>query len=305
MMKRILVTGGLGLVGAALKARLEELGWTVRNADIRVPPGVEGFGDVLDALRLARLAEGCSGIVHLAAVSRVAWGQRDPDLCWQVNVQGTSNVLRVALMAEPRPWVLFASSREVYGEPQRLPVLEDDPLRPLNSYGRSKAEAERLVEAARNYGLSAAIVRFSNVFGAIDDHADRVVPAFARAAALGQPLTVHGWDHTFDFTPLDDTVEGIVRLIDLLDAGRQPPPPIHLATGRPITLGELAEMTVSLAGGTSPVIRGPERTYDVTRFVGDPSRAAALLDWRSTTPVEQVLGHMIAGYRRQAALVGA
>ncbi|NJO33035.1 MAG: SDR family oxidoreductase, partial [Rhodospirillales bacterium] len=227
---RVLVTGGLGLVGTALVDRLRRNGTEVRVADVRVPPGGNGFGDVVDALRLARLAQGCTGIVHLAAVSRVLWGERDPDLCWQVNVQGTSNVLRVALLTDARPWVLFSSSREVYGEPESLPVSEDHPLRPINTYGRAKAEGERLVEAARHYGLRAAIVRFSNVFGSVDDHADRVVPAFARAAALGQPLTVNGWEHTFDFTPLADTVEGLLRLIELLDAERATPPAIHLLT---------------------------------------------------------------------------
>lgn len=301
-MNRLLVTGGAGLVGAELTARLEALGVEVELADVRVSPGRQGFGDVLDALRLARLVQGCSGIVHLAAVSRVAWGERDPDLCWQVNVQGTSNVLRVALLAEPRPWVLFASSREVYGQPSRLPVSEDDPLCPVNVYGHTKAEGERLVEAARGYGLTAAIVRFANVFGSIDDHEDRVVPAFARAAALGLPLTVNGWEHTFDFTPLTDTVDGIVRVVELLDHERRALPPIHLVTGQPTTLGQLAELAVRLAGGHSPIVRAPKRDYDVGRFVGDPRRALELLDWRARTPLADALGRMIAGYRRQAAL---
>jgi nucleoside-diphosphate-sugar epimerase len=300
----ILVTGGAGLIGTALVKRLSELGHGVQVADVRVSPGAVGYGDVQDPLRLAKLAIGCGGIVHLAAVSRVVWGQNDPELCTQINVRGTNNVLRVALAARPRPWVLLASSREVYGEPRALPVDESHPLEPINVYGRSKLEAERLVEQARGQGLRTAIARFSNVFGSIDDHPDRVVPAFARAAALSEPLTVNGWNHTFDFTPLEDTVDGIVRLIEALESERAALPPIQFVTGRATTLGDLAELAGRVANRPIAIGRGPERTYDVAHFIGDPRRAHEVLGWRSTTDIATVLGRMIAGYRQRQASNG-
>ena len=134
-------------------------------------------------------------------------------------------------------------------------MTEDAPLRPVNVYGRCKLEGERLVEAAGGKGLRAAIVRLSNVYGSPHDHADRVLPAFARAAVRGSALRVEGEAHVFDFTHLDDTVRGIIAVIGLLSQGHAKPPPINLLTGRPHTLGEAASLAVQLAGTGAPVVR--------------------------------------------------
>ena len=169
-------------------------------------------GDVRDYQAVAQAMAECSGVIHLAAVSRVFWGEQNPGLCWETNVKGTENVLTAASRMNPKPWVIYSSSREVYGHPQSLPVTEDAPLAPVNIYGRSKAAGEELVNKARTKGLTTAIVRFSNVYGSTSDHSDRVVPAFARAASLGEPLRVDGPDHVFDFNHLEDTVRGLVAL---------------------------------------------------------------------------------------------
>jgi nucleoside-diphosphate-sugar epimerase len=300
-MSRILVTGSGGLVGTALRQSLLGGGHEVRPYDVRIAPGGEGHGDVLDRAHLHDAIATCDGIVHLAAVSRVVWGQRDPELCLRVNVEGTRNVVRTASASPRRPWIIFASSREIYGEPSTFPVREDAPIRPVNVYGRSKAAGERIVLGER--GLRTAVVRLSNVFGSIDDHADRVIPAFTRAAAEGRPLQVCGRDHTFDFTPLEDTVRGISALVGLLEAGGAPPPPIHFVTGRATTLGELAAMAVRIAGQRSPIIETPPRSYDVAHFVGDPGRARGLLGWEPRVGLADALRRMIDAYRERALAI--
>src|SRR5690606_18739564 len=189
-----------------------------------------------------------------AAVSRVIWGERDPALCRATNEGGTRNVLHAALASPRRPWIVFASSREVYGEPDALPVGEDAPLRPVNVYGETKIAGERLLEEARGAGLATAIVRLSNVYGSVHDHVDRVVPAFARSALAGDPLRIDGAEHTFDFTHIDDTARGIAAVIDALEAGERRLPAIHLLTGVPTTLGELASAAVDLAASASPLV---------------------------------------------------
>ena len=292
-MRRILITGSQGLVGKALSAELRAAGFAPEALDLRLPPDHPGRADVADGGRIERLADGCCGIVHLAAVSRVVWAERDPERCRRSNVEGTRNVLRAAQGSRFRPWVLFASSREVYGEPTRLPVAEDSPLVPVNVYGRSKAAGEALVLAARKAGLVTAVVRFSNVYGATDDHPDRVVPAFARAAVEGADLRVDGSGSTFDFTHLDDTVAGVLAVIDALEQGEAKLPPIHLCTGRATTLGELARLAERAGGHRARIVEMPQRAYDVTRFVGDPRRARALLGWRARIDI-------VAGVRRLA-----
>ena len=273
----ILITGSQGLIGRALCGALEDSRAQVRRLDLRGPCGEDG--DVRDARRVRDAVAGCRGTVHLAAVSRVVWGERDPQGFRDVNVGGLRNVIAAAAESTRRPWLLFASSREVYGQPDHLPVTEDAPLRPVNVYGRCKVEGERLVEAARGKGLRAAVVRLSNVYGSPHDHADRVLPAFARAALRGGVLQVEGETHVFDFTHLDDTVRGILALIELLSQGQTLPPPINLLTGRPHTLGEAASLAVQLAGTRAPVVRAAPRPFDVSRFYGDPGRARRLLGW--------------------------
>lgn len=296
MPSRILITGSHGLVGTASCAALQHLGFEIAALDLQASG--RDRGDVCNPAHLLRASEGCSGIIHLAAVSRVVWGEQDPERCWATNVGGTKAVVERALAHRPRPWLIFASSREVYGQPPRLPVTESCDRCPVNVYGRSKLEGERIVERARHEGLRAAILRLSNVYGSTADHANRVVPAFARAAALGAPLSVQGPDHTFDFTHLEDTVRGIVQLVERLDRGEPPPPPIHLLTGQPTTLGTLATLAVELAGTLAPIRRDPPRTFDVSHFYGDPALAAAQLGWSPRITIEAGLRRLVHDFRR-------
>lgn len=292
---RILVTGSAGLIGRAVCAALLRDRASVVCLDWRAPPGPLR-ADIRDAQRVQDAARDCTGIIHLAAVSRVVWGERDPAACWETNVEGTRNVLRAAKASPRRPFVLLASSREVYGQPDALPASEDAPCAPVNIYGRSKHAAELLVAAAQEEGLRAAVLRFSNVYGCPHDHADRVVPAFARAAAAGRPLRVDGADHLFDFTHLEDTTRGILSAAALLSAGQRLPP-IHLLTGIATSLGALASLAVALAGTGSPICAAPPRTFDVARFHGDPTRARTLLGWQPRVTLREGLTRLLNDLR--------
>lgn len=297
MKTRILLIGSAGLVGTAVRAALEKNGAEVIGLDLR-SDGKE-FGDIREANSIAHAFQGCTGIIQLAAVSRVIFGERDPANCWATNVEGVRNVLSLALAQNPRPWLIFASSREVYGQPDSLPVSEDFPLKPVNVYGRSKVEGENIVHAARSQGLRATVIRLSNVYGSTHDHPDRVVPAFARGAVMGSPLRVDGADHTFDFTHLDDTVRGILALASRLEAGGEALPPIHFLTGQATSLGQLAELAKELAGSPSEVVQAPPRNFDVSTFQGDPERARLLLDWTPRISIREGLGRLIADFRAE------
>jgi len=295
MNQRILITGSSGLVGTALLSTLLAEGADVAPFDLRAHG--EAHGDVRDRARVHEAVARVDGVVHLAAVSRVVCSERDPARCRATNVGGLRNVLEAAAQAARAPWLVFASSREVYGQPESLPATEDTPLRPVNVYGRSKVEGELLVAEAQRAGLRACTVRLSNVFGPTSDHADRVVPAFARAAALGVELRVDGPGHTFDFIHIDDVTRGIVALIDLLAAGGSPPPPIHFVSGRPTTLEELANLAVRLGQAGSSIRPAAPRDFDVARFFGDPSRAKALLGWQPLVRLEDGLGDLLRAFR--------
>lgn len=300
MTKTILVTGSCGLVGQRLCALLRNGGFSVKELDLRGHG--ESHGDVTRLTDIEAAIQGCIGVVHLAAVSRVVWGQRDPDLCWRTNVAGLQSVVQAAIVQSLKPWILFSSSREVYGQAPSLPVAETTALNPLNVYARSKAEGERIVLEARSQGLQTAVVRLSNVYGCTKDHVDRVIPAFSKAAVEGLPLRVEGSDHTFDFTHVNDVVRGLRALIGRLESGAQPLPPVHLVSGHPTSLGELAAICCRLAKSDAPINEAAPRSYDVARFYGDPSRAQELLGWGAEISLEAGLMHLIEDFRQGVAL---
>lgn len=291
---RILITGGAGSIGTALGRALELRGVEVAILDLRASG--ESKGDIRDASSIRHALRQCTGIIHLAAVSRVAWGEQDPRTCESINVDGTRQVCAAACEFGQPPWLLFASSREVYGEPAEIPVVENAPLRPINVYGRSKVDGEMLVAGARNRGLRAAIVRLSNVYGGAQDHTDRAVPTFSRAALRGAAIDVAGTHRAFDFTHIEDVVRGICSLVELLDAG-ETPPPIQLATGAATSLGELARIAVEAAGSRSVIREHPAGSFEVSRFVGDPRRARAILGWEAQIAVRDGMTRLIREQR--------
>jgi UDP-glucose 4-epimerase len=284
----ILVTGSSGLVGRHLCARLEAEGIAIRRFDLREIPSQ----DIRDPVALAGALRNVSGVVHLAAISRVVWAENDPDLCRATNVEAL-RALAASCLDGARPWLIFASSREVYGNPTRLPVREEDALMPVNIYGRSKRDGERIVETARESGLAANICRFSNVYGCPYDHKDRVAMAFAAVAARGGVMSVEGGSNTFDFTAIEDVVDGLWRLIHATIGGELLPP-IHFVSGQGTTLRELADIAAARARRDVRIVEASPRNFDVSNFVGDPARAQALLGWKAQAGLADRISRLIA-----------
>lgn len=162
----------------------------------------------------------------------------------------------------------------------------------MNVDGRPNVSGELLVAEAQRACLRACTVRLSNGYGSTSDHADRVNPAFARAAALGAKLRVDGLGHTFDFT------RGIVALIGLLTAGSPPPAPIHFVRGRPTTLEVLTNLAAQLGQSSSCSIRpAASRDFDIARFLGDPSRAKNLLGSQGLVRLVDGLARLVLAFR--------
>lgn len=297
----ILVTGSSGLIGRAFMARMKPAGFQPLCFDIRETTPA-AFGDLRDDRALERAVADAAGIVHLGGVSRVVWGERDPEQCWAVNVEATRKILALALNSRRRPWLVYASSREVYGQQTVFPVSETAQLMPKNIYARSKVAAEELVLAAREAGLATAIARFSSVYGDADDHADRVVPAFASAAAWGGTMRIDGPDCAFDFTHVGDVAAGVVKICAALAAGEKSLPALHFVSGVRTSLRELAALAANLAHCPVQVSLAAPRTFDVSAFCGDPTRTAAILGWRAKTPLHVGLGELIGQFRAREQL---
>jgi nucleoside-diphosphate-sugar epimerase len=281
----ILVTGSEGLIGRHLCPLLQREGHEVIRFDKRLSPD----DDVGYPLQGDDRFNGIDGIVHLAALARIIWCEEDPLECASTNVGGVLNALDLAFAT--KAWMLFSSSREVYGETPAadLPVKEDRLVTPINVYACSKVVGERAVISARKLGIKTGVLRFSNVYGDVHDHDVRVIPAFSKTAAFGGSITVNGSHKVFDLTHVSDVIRGVLTAINMLAAGDQFPT-THLVSGKGTSLGTLAELAMSQAhklGRNLEVRQGVVTPLEVASFVGDPTRAEQVLGWKASVPVSE------------------
>jgi nucleoside-diphosphate-sugar epimerase len=293
---KILVTGGAGFIGRHLvKHRSNTSHIVVLDNLHRVMPGqfAEGIefreADIRDRSAVENAMDGCEVVFHLAAQSNVMGAIADADYAFSSNVAGTYNVLQAALKERVKRLV-FPSSREVCGDPKRVPVRESSPLRPKNAYGTSKVAGEAYCGLAAREGLDTAVLRLANVYGPGDR--DRVIPLFADAAASGEPLTVFGEGKVLDFVWIGTVVDALVKA----GLGRRSiRGPVNVGSGKGVTIAELARRVVQLSGSSSPVRIVPEREQEVGRFVADITRGKRVLGIEEPDDSLWGLAEMLAG----------
>ena len=295
---KVLITGSSGFIGSALRGFLEEHGIEVIPYDLREPAP----NDTRDFANLREKIAGLDGVVHLAAVSRVIRAFEDTLNCINTNVGGTINVLEAIRQAHGKqPWIIFGSSREVFGESRPLPVTEETPCQPMNVYGIAKIAGENLCRIfSKDYGLKTRVLRFSNVYTGKNDQLDRVIPKFIFRAAKNDALVINGTgQEIFDFTYIDDTVQGILGCIQEIEKSQQLYNDFILSTGRPVSLHELAEIIIKTLNSQSKIQYAQGRSYDVNKFYADPAKAKQIIGFNPSTSLEEGLKKVIAGFRKE------
>lgn len=279
------MTGGAGFIGSHLVDRLltDECGEIVvldnlsrgRLSNLIQWQGDPRLnlvqGDVRDEATVEELVRGSDVVFHLAAQSTVMGGVQDMGYTFSTNVVGTFNVLSSASRAGVRR-VVFASSREVYGEPISLPVDEDSPLLAINSYGASKAAGEAYCRAfRRESGLQSSVLRLANVYGVRD--IGRVIPLWVSQAESGRELTVYGGKQVIDFVWVGHAVDALTRAADVDGAL----PPINVGSGTGTKIVDLARRIARLAEAHGRLNLQPARSVEVTRFVANVQRMRDIL----------------------------
>ena len=299
----ILITGSSGLIGSAIIPLLETDGHVIRGFDIRPPPSKNNTSfiveDITDSKARQQAIKDIDGIIHLAAVSRVLDAENDPEKCFDINVKGTMSLLSDLAKQDNPPWIIYGSSREVYGSAPTMPVSEEQFLKPVNIYAESKVTSESLMRNyARLTNRSAIIFRFSNVYGSIHDHATRVIPAFVRASVTGNGIRIDGENHTFDFTHVDDTARAIRAAVEHIeDESLTGIETINVVSGKGTTLKQLANLVKSISGEEIPITRGKPRDFDVDHFIGDPSHMENVLGICCDTPLSTGIERLMNDYR--------
>jgi GDP-4-dehydro-6-deoxy-D-mannose reductase len=294
---RSLITGGRGFVGHWLADHLRDLGDEVVAIDREV--------EITDpAALLAAMSEAApDAVYHLAALTHVGQSWDEPLQVLQVNIVGTAAVLAAARQCGTDPRVLVTSSAEVYGavtDPGRLPLDEGSPTAPLTPYAASKLAAEAVVAQAHlGHGQHVITVRPFNHIGpgqtpnfAVPALAKRIVEADRRGAAT---IPVGNLSARRDFTDVRD----VVRAYRLLVETGRPGGLYNVCSGRDVSIREIADGLLQLAGTTLEFETDPSlvRPVEVPVLRGDPGRLAEATGWKPEIPLEQTLADVLEYWR--------
>jgi UDP-glucuronate 4-epimerase len=305
-MSTIVVTGAAGFIGSHLVERLLRDGHRVVGLDSFddfYPPSVKEAnlekaraqgafrlvrGDVRDgaSVEAAFHGEEVRAVVHLAARAGVRPSILDPVLYASVNLDGTSRMLEAARRHNVRRFV-FGSSSSVYGNNEKVPFAEDDPVdHPISPYAATKRSGELIAHTYHHlFGMDVACLRFFTVFGP-RQRPDLAIHKFARLLADGREIEQFGdGSSARDYTYVDDIVEGIVRAIERVRGFRI----WNLGGSNPLPLSELIARLGASLGVEARVVRLPPQPGDVERTWADCSRARRELDWSPETDFDRGL----------------
>jgi UDP-glucose 4-epimerase len=306
---RVLVSGGAGYIGSVVVAQLVDAGHEVLVYDnlskgrreAVAPAARLVVGDVGDraALDAAFAAHRPEAVLHFAAWIEAGESMREPERFFRNNTANALTLLETMLAHQVRRFV-FSSTAAVYGDPERIPIVESDPLRPTNAYGESKLMVEQMLAwFHRIHGLSYASLRYFNAAGAtatLGEHHDpetHLIPIVLQVAGGRRAhIRIFGDDYE---TPDGSCVRDYIHVSDLasahllaLDALRSRPQPArliyNLGNGRGFSVKEVVECARRVTGHAIPAEIAARRAGDPAILVASSAKIAAELGWRPRLP---------------------
>lgn len=299
---KILVTGGAGYVGSHTLRHLLAAGHDCLVFDnlsqghrAAVPKGRLVVGSLRDRplLESVLVREGIEAVVHFAAFSLVGESVRDPARYYHNNILGSVSLLDA--MRAAGVWrIVFSSTTATYGAPDRVPIREDEPQRPINPYGFSKLAIEHaLADYAAAYGLGYAALRYFNAAGASpegdigEDHSPEthLIPLVLQVALGQRPkIEIFGDDYPTpdgtcirDYVHVDDLASAHLLALERLEQGQGLK--LNLGTGRGYSVLEVIEACRQVSGHPIPAKTGARRPGDPPELVADATRARDELGW--------------------------
>lgn len=316
--RTILITGGCGFIGTNLVKYLSDRGYKVRILDnlstssriwatdrrqSKLPPVALITGDIRNREVVEKAVAGVDAVVHLAAYTSVVDSLGNPDEVFDINVNGTFNLLEACHHHGVENFI-FASSNATVGE-QAPPIDETKVPQPLSPYGASKLAGEALCSTYHHsFGLRSVSLRFANCYGPYSEHKPIVATAFMKWAREGKPLIIYGdGNQTRDFVHVDDVCYAVYLSLMALDSGlltqdsqRVVPDSdsrvFQIGSGVETSINQLAEMITAVTGNSLQTIHEPERKGEVKRNCSDISEARALLGFEPKVKLEEGLRHL-------------
>ncbi|HZS83667.1 MAG TPA: UDP-glucose 4-epimerase GalE [Stellaceae bacterium] len=323
MPKKILVTGGAGYIGSHACKALAASGFVPVSYDnlvyghrwaVRWGPLIEA--DLADTARLrAALREHkIAAVMHFAAFAYVGESMAKPQLYFRNNLVNSLGLLD-AMLAEGVRHIVFSSTCATYGTPERVPIGEETPQRPVNPYGESKLMVERALHwYAGAYGLAYAALRYFNAAGADpageigEDHdpETHLIPLVLAAAQGKLPhVDIYGTDYPTadgtairDYIHVQDLAEAHVAAIrHLLEGGGNLQ--LNLGTGTGHSVRAVIDAAERVTGRRIPRREAPRRAGDPPALVADPRRAHEVLGWQARlSDLDSIVGTAWAWHDR-------
>ena len=308
---KILITGGAGFIGSHLCDKYTKKGDTVLCLDnfmngnlmnIRHLLNYRNFklinGDIRDFDLLEKMMRDVDAVFHLAAQIHVDRSIIEPKLTYEINVLGTHNVLEVARMYDVEK-LIYASTSEVYGSAQYVPMDEKHPLNAPHPYGASKIAADRMCYAyIETYGMNICIMRPFNIYGPRqkDSGYGGAISLFTKRVLSNMPPIIYGdGEQTRDFIFIDDVVDACLHAISCKNCVGET---INVGSGMETPINKLARIISSLFGmrKIKPVYTKP-RIGEVRRSCADISKAKKLLGLKPKVSLEEGLRKLVAEAR--------
>jgi UDP-glucose 4-epimerase len=303
----VLVAGGAGYIGSHTVKRLREAGHQPviydnlsrghrTAAEILKVPAV--FSDLNDkAALIATLRERqIDCVMHFAAYAYVGESVEKPLMYYQNNVATTISVLEAMQEADVERFV-FSSTCAVYGDPDKIPITEDEKKLPVSPYGRSKLMVEQILQdvplgwkdfkfAALRY-FNASGCAMDGSLGEDHDPETHLIPVVLQAIQGLRPgITVFGTDYPTkdgtnvrDYIHVDDLADAHIRAMEKL--GEQKQIVCNLGTGNGFSVKEIIATAEKVTGKKAPVTFGPRRAGDAIALFADPSKAKKLIGWEA------------------------
>lgn len=314
--KRVMVTGGLGFIGSNLATRLVELGANVLLVDPLIDAtganryniaGIEDrvatrLVDVRDALAMGRLVEGQDIIFNLAGQVSHIDSMRDPFTDLDINCRAQLSLLEACRQTNPGVKVIFASTRQIYGRPDYLPVDERHLLHPTDVNGINKMAGEWYHILYNNvYGLRACSLRLTNTYGPrmlVKNSRQTAIGWFIKQVLDGEEVQLFGdGSQLRDFTFVDDAADAFLRAGASDVSNGQV---FNVGGDEPISLRDLLDAMIEIAGtGRYRLVPFPEdkKAIDIGSVYADDSKIRRALGWEPRTSLRDGLARTIAFYR--------
>jgi UDP-glucose 4-epimerase len=317
--RRALVTGGLGFIGSNLARRLVKLGADVTLVDSLIPEyggslfniaGIEekvrvNISDVRDQHSFRQLVRNQDFLFNLAGQTSHLDSMENPFTDLEINCTAQLAILETCRKLNPKAKIVFASTRQLYGKPEFLPVSETHLLRPVDVNGINKMAGEWYHILYNNvYGLRSCALRLTNTYGPrmrIRDARQTFLGVWIRKIAEGSPFEVWGGHQLRDFTFVDDAVEAFVLAAASEKAdGRV----FNLGGEQHVSLLELAAMLIEVNGAGSYSIKSfPEerKRIDIGDYYADYTLIRDSLGWKPATPLREGLDRTLTFFKDNLA----